>query len=176
MRTIIIIGTLHEGLTPVDELQEILEDIHPDQLLVEITKEDLQDERFGKYPKEMVYAHKWAKKNNIQVNGFDSPIDVMKHNITKEDEKHAVSEIYKLLKDHTWKDMNKKEYQDIESRLIEELVDPLKHKKRQQEMLQNIKRSMLSQGKILILTGAGHLEFFEEHLPEATFPFRGNNI
>ena len=142
MRTIIIVGTLHEGLTPTDELQEILEDIDPDQLLVEIAKEDLQNEILGKYPEEMVYAYKWAKKNNVQVNGFDSSINILKRGTTKEDEERVVKGVKKLLKGYTWKDMNKGECQKMIGQLIVGLIDPLKRKKRQQEMLQNIKKSM----------------------------------
>jgi uncharacterized RmlC-like cupin family protein len=39
-------------------------------------------------------------------------------------------------------------------------------------MLKNIHRHMDHEGVIVILTGAGHLDFFEKELPEADMIFR----
>ena len=39
-------------------------------------------------------------------------------------------------------------------------------------MLDNIKKLAIKEGKILIVTGAYHLDFFEQSLKEATFPYR----
>ena len=72
---------------------------------------------------------------------------------------------------HTWKDMNKAKF--LKKLDVEDgLTDKIKFKKRQFEMLKNIKNNLSSQGKIVILTGCGHLQFFEENIKEAEFPFR----
>lgn len=63
MRKIIIIGTLHAGLTPNQELKEFLEYTKPTQVLVEILEEDLHQKKLDSYPSEMVYTLKWAKQN-----------------------------------------------------------------------------------------------------------------
>ena len=50
MRKIIIIGTLHVGLTPDNELKEVLEEYNPDQILVEIDEKDLGKKKFLQSP------------------------------------------------------------------------------------------------------------------------------
>ena len=83
MRKIIIIGTLH-SYTPSNELKEILEKYKPNQLLVEITQENINKNNFKSYPEEMVFAYGWAIKNKIKVNGFDSTINVFMEGKTEE--------------------------------------------------------------------------------------------
>jgi len=38
---VVIIGTIHLNWTPKDELWEVLSDINPDQVLVELSDEEL---------------------------------------------------------------------------------------------------------------------------------------
>ena len=52
----------------------------------------------------------------------------------------------------------------------EKFVDINKLNKRQSEMLDNINKSMIGEGNILIITGCGHLEFFRKNLKSALFP------
>ena len=40
-RKIIVIGTLHAGITPNNELKAVIESFKPDQLLVEIANDDI---------------------------------------------------------------------------------------------------------------------------------------
>lgn len=173
MKKIIIIGTLHAGLTPENELKEILEKSNPDQLLVEIAKEDIKKGKLGFYPPEMVISYTWAKKNRIKVNGFDSKIDVLMKGISEEDNQRVIEEQKKLMGNFTWKDMNKTEnFKKLNTDSAKKLVDPEKEEKREFEMLKDIKNSMLGTGTILIVTGCGHLNFFEKHIKNAIFPFR----
>ncbi len=175
MRKIIIIGTLHAGLTPENELKEVLEKYSPDQLLVEIVEEDVKKEKFDSYPPEMIFVYKWAKKNKIKVNGFDSKIDVFSKGMAEEDNEKVIQE-QKILMNNLnlkWKDMNKAEnLKKLDTDSAKKLVDPEKEAKRESEMLKNIKKSMIRGGTIVIITGCGHLEFLERHIKDAIFPFR----
>ncbi len=81
MRRIIIIGTLHEGFTPKRELIGMLTAYAPNQLLIEITANDLQKRKIGSYPIEMRQAYQWALRNKTKVAGFDSPIDCLKRGV-----------------------------------------------------------------------------------------------
>ena len=69
--------------------------------------------------------------------------------------------------------MNKAEnLKKLDTDSAKNLVDSKKEEKREFEMLKNIKNSMIDNGKILIITGCGHLDFFEKHIINAVFPFR----
>lgn len=172
---LIIIGTLHAGLTPHNELKEALEQYDIDQLLVEITAEDLAKGRLEKYPDEMIYAYRWAIKNNVRVDGFDSSINVLAEGMTDADNKKVIEEQQKILesKGYGWKDLNKKEITEIfNTKSVKKLIDRTKETQREKKMLQNIKSKLIPEGTIVILTGAGHLNFFEKHLKQAIFPYR----
>lgn len=173
MRKIIIIGTLHSGLTPEDELKEVLERYNPDQLLIEIAEEDIKNGKFDFYPPEMIFAYNWAKKNKVKVNGFDSKMDVLRKGMTEEDNQKVIEEQKKVMNNFTWKDMNKTEtLKKLDTDSAKNLIDHKKEEKREFELLKNIKDSMIENGKILIITGCGHLDFFEEDIRNAFFPFR----
>ena len=173
-REIIVIGTVHEGWTPNKELKDVLEKIKPTQILVEITQEDINNDKFENYPPEMVFAHKWAERKKVKVNGFDSSINILKADATTTDEKKVIKAFEYLLKKRkfTWKDMNKENLQKIFCETNNLLIDDAKDKQRQREMLKNIIHTIMKSGKIVIITGAGHLNFFEKHLKNAVFPFR----
>ena len=173
MRKIIIIGTLHAGLTPENELKEVLEKYNPNQLLIEIAEEDIKNREFYSYPLEMVFAYDWANKNKVKVNGFDLKIDVLRKGMKEEDNQKVIEEQKKLMNNFSWKDMNKAEnLKKLDTDSAKNLVDSKKEEKREFEMLKNIKNSMIDNGKILIITGCGHLDFFEKHIINAVFPFR----
>jgi len=171
MNQIYIIGTLHAGWTPDKELQEELEKIKPDQLLVEICDSDLQDNKLDDYPPEMVFAYQWAKENQVSVVGYDSKIKVFREGISDEDNQAVIEEQKKQLSHLTWQGANKPENcQLFMKESYEKLVDPAKDKLREQEMLDNIKKAIADQGRVVILTGCGHLDFFKANLSEAKFP------
>lgn len=170
MRNIIIIGTLHEGLTPESELFEELEKNNPSQVLVEITDEDVKSENFSSYPPEMQSTYSWAKKHKVKIRGFDSKIDILKSSVTKEKEAAAVERFKKKISGLTWKDLNK-EWQNKDED-IDEIIDKKKDLQREQEMLSNIRKLIAKNGTILIITGCGHLNFFEKNLSSAKFPLR----
>ncbi len=165
MRKVILLGTLHAGLTPTSELKAELERIRPDQLLVEITDEDLKSGQLGKYSPEMVAAYKWAKQNRIPVAGFDAKINVFRPGITGQDNVRVIELQKQQIGNLTWKDLNQPENYDL-LRIPEygDLVDPDKERERWQAMAENIEKSMVDEGTILVLTGCGNLGFFKKEL------------
>lgn len=172
-KKIIVIGTLHAGLTSHAELKEILEEYKPNQLLVEISQNDIKQGKINSYPSEMVFAYNWAKKNKIRVDGFDSKINTFRAGVTKEDNNKAIKEQKEIMKHYSWKEMNQSiNNQKLKTKTTKNLDDSEKLKKLNFEMLNNIKKLMIKEGIIVILTGCGHLDFFEQHLKNAIFPFR----
>jgi len=175
MRTVYIIGTIHNMLpTYTEELKLILENINPDQVLVEIVSQDLKSKNVRKYPKEMIYASRWGIKHNKIVNGFDSPIKIERKAVTKKELKEVEKDMFKVLGKYGWKELNKPNYDHIEELdiLADKIIDDTKHKLRQKKMLENIRKMMIKNGKVLILTGSYHLNFFEKNLKGALFPLR----
>ena len=175
MRNIIIIGTVHGGWTPNEELEEVLEKYKPNQVLVEIAQGNVNNNNIKNYPPEMIFALRWAKKNKIKVNGFDVAENTLKKGVTKKEIKNLIKEQGKQIKksNFTWKDLNNKEkIKILDARIYLNAVDLEKEKERELKMLNKIKRMMIKLGTIVIVTGAGHLNFFEKHLKGAEFPFR----
>ena len=173
MRRIIVIGTIHGGFTSHKELKMTLEKINPDKLLIEIAKDNIKNNKLKYYPPEMLFAYKWAKANNIRVSGFDPQINELKKHVTKKDKNKLMREQIKLLGNKSWKVMNREKNSKIfNTSYYYSLIDRKKEYKRNKMMLQNIKRLLLKKGTTLVLTGSGHLNFFEKHLRNAEFPFR----
>jgi len=173
MRKIIIIGTLHSGSTPEDELEKVLQEYDADQIFVEISEEDIGNRELKDYPKEMVFAFNWAEKKGVKVNGYDPKTDIFRKGMTELDNKKVIEEQEGLMEEFNWKDMNKVvNLRKLDTEAGKNLVDPDKAEEREFEMLGNIEREMIHKGVILILTGCGHLDFFEKHIKGAIFPFR----
>jgi hypothetical protein len=171
MKQIFIIGTLHGGWTPGQELQGELEKIKPDQLLVEICDSDLKDGEIDGYPPEMIFAYQWAKENQVPVVGYDSRIKVFKDGVSDQDNQDLIEKQKQQFGQLSWKDANKLENRGLfKGEDYYKLVDPEKDKLREQEMLDNIKDVIADQGRTVVLTGCGHLGFFEKNLSEAEFP------
>ena len=172
MRKLIVIGTLHAGLTPEEELIEAIKKCSPNQLLIEIAEKDIKKNKIEAYPSEMIAAYKWAIKNKIRVDGFDSKINTLKEGMTEKDNQAAIKEQKKIMKEFTWKDMNKPENnKKLKIDAAKRLIDYKKEEKRDIEMLQNINNQMITDGVIVIVTGCRHLDFFEKNL-KAFFPYR----
>jgi hypothetical protein len=174
MPKIIIVGTLHGGITPNNELKEVLEELNPDQLLVEMKNKGLIDNKTEEYPSEMIFVYNWAKENNIKVFGFDSDIDTFREGVTQEDNQAIIEKQDRAMGNLSWKDFNIEENNkllDVEG--IENLINPEKEKMREMEMLKNIQNNIIKNGTVVIITGAGHLNFFEKNIKDAVFPFRG---
>lgn len=176
MREIYIIGTLHAGLTPNHDIAKLLAKYQPDQLLVEITEDDIIKSDFYGYPPEMVSAYSWAREQGVLVNGFDADIEVMKKDKTEADNIQVVDEAKELMTKFSWQDMNRPEVMaKTKTKAYLDLIDWRKFHRREAMMLKNIKSKLLARGRIVILTGAAHLDYLAENLPEAKLPLRQNS-
>lgn len=178
MREIYVIGTLHAGYTPNDELRELLEDIEPNQVLVELPDEPIEELKDREvYPSEMIFAYNWGKEKGLQVGRFDVESDYSYFNEGRSPDDQEYKDYLEyqesIIKEHSWKDFNKERYNKLlDHPLRDVLFDKQQAEKREAEMLENIKKAMISNGKIVVTTGAGHLNYLQEHLPEAVFPLR----
>ncbi len=181
MQRVVIIGTLHLGLTPLNELKSTLETLKPNQVLVELPQNIEDKIKTESSSNEMVFAANWAQINNIPVGCFDvDEGNTLKDGISENNEdyldlvKQQVSEI----KAFSWKELNNDRLWregrlgKIERKLYTDCVDNKKDEAREERMLENIKRLMLPNGTIVILTGIGHLNFFEKNLPDSEILFR----
>lgn len=170
MRQVYIIGTIHNQVLR-KEINNILDKLNPNQILLEIVNSHLNSNKISKYPAEMRLAYEWAKKHNKNVKGFEVKSS-RKDNLTNQEIK-IVKKVNEYVASKDWKYFNKKRHMDQ----IEKLLRPLplltrEDKSRQKRMLKNIRKHMIRNGRIVIITGIGHLNFFEKHIPEAKFPFR----
>lgn len=170
MRKIIIIGTLHAGLTPNRELEKIFIKYKPTQILVEIAASDLENQQINQYPPEMIFTYQWAIKNNVKVNGFDSKINTLRKGVTEKDDQKLLTEQKKIISKYSWQEFNQIEKEKLID--IGNITDPEKESERENEMLNNINQAIIKEGVILIITGCGHLNFFEQNMPNAILPFR----
>lgn len=113
------------------------------------------------------------QEKNIEVFGFDSGVDTFREGVTREDNQAIIEKQDRAMENLSWKDFNIEENNkllDVEG--IEKLIDPEKEKMREMEMLKNIQNNIIENGTVVIITGAGHLNFFEENIKDAIFPFR----
>ncbi len=177
MKEIIVIGTLHHEFTPKSELEELLKEINPDKVLVELSPEEMLRPREDSIRDEMFFAYDWAIENGKQVDVYDIENDILKEGVTGKEPDFAKvgSEIGELLKSHSWKEQNNEEvwktpeYTKLEDYITEKYFNAEKIEERDQIMLQNIKDKLI-EGKNLILTGTAHLTFFKEQLPDTILP------
>lgn len=175
-RKIIVIGTLHAGITPNNELKEVIESFQPDQLLIEIASDDIIKNDLSSYPPEMIFAFEWAKNNNVKVMGFDSKINVFRKGVMPEDNQVTIEKQKKLIKKLSWKDFNKiknEKLLDVDD--LNNLIDQDKERVRENEMLKNIEAHIIESGTVVIITGTAHLNFFERNIKDAIFPFRNSH-
>lgn len=180
MKKVIIIGTIHLRWTPKEELWEVLSDLNPDQVLVELSDEELHVRpRSASIRDEMFFAYDWAVEHNTLVNFFDTEDSPLKDGITGEEPEFVEHELKckELLKNYSWKDLNKREpwriseVKELEDVIIEKYFDVEKSIEREQKMLNTIVDKLI-EGTNVIVTGAGHLSFFEKEIPDAILPFR----
>jgi hypothetical protein len=186
MRKIYVIGVIHNFVSE-KETTDILEKYNPDQVFIELRQEHLETKKFKEYGKEFFYVSKWCKKNNKIINGFDYCAKnwLTTKDMTKIDKKNLknITDKYLaiLVKKYEWKKFNQKKYMKLfyESDYYKRAksIPFIKHiykilPLRQKMMLKNIRKRMIKKGTVLIITGAGHLDFFEKNIKGAIFPFR----
>ena len=175
MQKIFIIGTIH-GHTPSEELKKVVENLNPDQLLIELPED--APEKFKKKKDirdEMMFMYRWAKEKRIPVYLFDEyqPLFNDGMSVNSPEYKKFIDESRLVLEKYSWKDFNKSEVsKELDNSLSRKLFDPQKAKMREEKMLAKIKRHMISDGSIVIITGTSHLDFFKNQLPDIILPLR----
>ncbi len=180
MKDITIIGTIHLNWTPKEELEKVLAELKPGKLLVELSEGELAKGEGESIRDEMFSAYNWAVANDVPVTVFDiDDVTGLKEGVTGQESEFMEHELKckELLKEYSWKDLNKlepwqvAEVASLEKEIEDKYFDKEKSKQREMKMLENIKKELV-EGQNVIVTGAGHLTFFKEHLPGAKLPFR----
>jgi len=172
MRKLIILGTIH-GRISRKEIERILNNLNPDQILIEMINKDVKSKNFKEYPTEMKFAYGWAKDHNKKVYGFDDGTFPYKNKTMLTEKDHErIEKLNSYLKGKDWKELNKAKYFKEFWRVLGEDPIPKGQRPRQKNMLKNIKKFGVREGKIVIFTGVSHLDFFEKNLPGAKFPFK----
>lgn len=179
MSKLYVIGTIHLGMTPPAELRQVLENYAPDLLLLELPVEAEAQHEAGKRAEEMIVAREWAKEAGVNVGYFDTPYGILKADIDEDSpEFQDLIERQRVeVEKYTWQELNNtKLWQegalgDLEKELKAKYFDMDAWHAREEKMLENIQAMLPKEGTIVILTGAGHLDFFAERLPEAELPF-----
>ena len=165
MDKMFFIGTLHKGLTNLQELEELILSYNPDLLGLEITHKDLISNNVSHYPNEMIFALELAKKHKMKFFGFDSDIKVMNDDV---DEENILIEQKELIKKNNWKDFNKLNLTKKLNQISKPLFNQEKWEERELEMEQNILKNINNE-KSIVLTGVGHIDFFKKKFPNSKF-------
>jgi len=176
MNTKYVIGTIHSGHTDKKELADVLEDIDPDQVLIELpegfSKASVREREV--VPDEMLFAYDWTRENGVSRACFDVDSGIIEDYFSEDysedsDEYQEFLDFQdKIIENHNWKDFNKDENLDLLDHPLEDtLFDKAVLKQREKDMLINIKEKIISEGDVAIVTGASHLQFFQKHLENA---------
>lgn len=182
---IYIIGTLHQGFTPKDELADTLARLEPDLLMVELPPADSPvREQAEQISDEMKFAFDWAHKHSIPVVCFDTNEGILKVGIDENDPEYiALSDKEKKeAEKHSWKYHNKLVLSGDSEVLVSwrafrgKYIDEEKGNRREEQMLENIRAEIANGMTHVVLTGVGHLLFFERQMPDAEFPLRDGHL
>jgi len=143
MRKIYVIGTTHDMLPKhTQEFKSLLEKYNPDMVLVEIVQADINKNKIkNRYPREMIYALKWAIKNDKAAKGFDVRYKMVK--TPSKEVKRAIKEFerkYTYLKKLDWKDFNNIENLIVGDDMFNSIIDTKAELRRERSMLKNIKK------------------------------------
>lgn len=172
MKQVILIGTVHLGLTAIDELTEEVLSHKPDRVLIEADKD-------GNGAQEMQLLLSWCKNNNIEYRCFDESLPAEKESgrPNPEELESFTKEIKDKLSSVSWKDLNNRSVwestgaETINQAFTEKFYDANKIKDRNKLIDQNIP-PLLAEGINVIVTGAGHLSHLLESIPGSVAPLR----
>lgn len=173
MRNIFLLGTV-PCIMPekIFELNLLLKVMNPDQVFVEVTDSDMNSENYMN--NEMLFIAEWAKQNKKGVVGYCFVLDCSL--LLEENRRRSLTEEFlHLIAGNNWKEFNK-----IDSEvylkfynLCSMMVDMEKVEKKQRKMLEIVEKRMINYGKVLVVTEALNLKFFEQNLKNAVIPLRG---
>lgn len=174
MRNIFLLGTV-PCMMPEKafELRLLLKVMNPDQIFVEVTDNDIHVSK-ALETDEMMFIAEWGKQNNKKVVGHCFVSDCTL--LLDEDRKRLLTEEFSnLIAVNNWKAFNKLDTEVFHQfyNLCSMMVDMNKVEEKQKKMLENIERRMVPNGKILVVTEALNLKFFEQNLKNAVIPLIG---
>jgi hypothetical protein len=173
MRNIFLLGTV-PCMMPEKafELNLLLKVMNPDQIFVEVTDNDLMNTE-GYMNDEMLFIVEWAKQNGKKIVGHCFATDCTL--LLEENRKKTLTEEFShLIAGNNWKAFNKidTEVYNRFYNLCAMMIDMKKVEDKQMKMLGIIENKMVNHGKILVVTEALNLKFFEENLKNAVIPLR----
>lgn len=158
----------------------MLNNLNPDNVLIELSPEELNDRpREDSIRDEMFVAYDWATEHHKHVDVFDIEDDTLKEGVTGKEPDFMELElkVKDLLKDYSWRELNRSEPWSIpevvrlENIILEKYFNTEKTKARDFRLLQNITDKLID-GTNLVITGAGHLTFLKEQIPTARLLLR----
>ena len=81
MNTKYLIGTIHSGHTDKKELAHVLENIDPDQVLIELPEgfSEASVREREVVPDEMLFAYDWTRENGVSRACFDVDSEIVNH-------------------------------------------------------------------------------------------------
>lgn len=168
MRKIYIVGTSHQKITTEykRELNYLFSKINPDQIFVEKLKIELSQKKFRDDRPEMKIAYDWSLKNNKLVNAYDYKQSIIRRGVENSEIDRANVQLTKITNSIGWKELNEFNNIEIIKNILVPLLDENKYKNREDHMLRNINKTILSNGRILILCGTLHVPFFKSKFKE----------
>ncbi len=174
MRNVFLLGTVPCMMPEkMFELNLLLKIMNPDQIFVEVTDNDLMNSK-GYMDDEMMFVAEWAKQNKKKVSGHCFAADCSMY--LEENRKKALTEEFShLIAGNNWKVFNQidSEVYGKFYNICSMIVDMNKVQNKQRKMLENIEKRIINHGKVLVVTEALNLKFFEENLKNAVVPLRG---
>jgi pheromone shutdown protein TraB len=182
MRTIYLVGTFHGGLTPHNQLADMLFAINPSQIFVELTMDEVRDIGSKElFRDEMVYVYNWAQEHSTPVFRYDVENDILMQGVTgSEPEFQKLSLQQKdIIEQYSWVELNypenwniSDEFMKIEEEIQNKFINKDKCLEREQAMVREIHNQIDNTGTIVVLCGTGHLRFFKENLPDSVLYFK----
>ena len=172
MRKVILIGTVHLGLTPIDELIDEVISHNPDRILIEIDQD-------GNGAQEMKQLLQWCKDNSAEYHCFDeaAPAEQSASGPTEKEIVDFTKAIQDKLQGVSWKDLNNPSVwketgaEEINQAFTDKFYDPEKIKDREKLLDKNIS-NLLTEGTNVVVTGAGHMTRLLDSIPGSTAPLR----
>jgi hypothetical protein len=163
------IFAFHDKIPSV-ELNGILSATNPTTVFVEIPPADFEQNDMHQANLEMIQALLWALRNHRDVYGFDCPMKTKPDSYSEATDKKIKLGMKEFDSRYSWRDGNRQSVSHELAVLLIPFTDPNKMDQRHECMLQNIRLRLPNHGKVLILTGAYHSDFFRGQFPTAHFP------
>jgi len=172
MKQVIIIGTVHMGFTPVEELIVEVSTHRPDRVFVEV-------DEAGNGAKEMQGLYSWLVSGQVAYVCFDYLLTTNKYD--NQPSQTAINQFTKDMRDklgvYNWKELNKPEIwmncgaERLNQDFVDKYYDTEKERKREERLVSNIEEQLID-GVNVVVTGAGHVDYFLENISNSSAPLR----